>query len=122
MDAVLRRKSSFVVTPKGDSSSPDTLFGTFRIHLFFILVFAGSIVASFVLGHSHPAMLTWAALALLITAAPIFGWRYTVRAEKKKRRAGPPPASGPPAHAQRAEPRWDGNEQTMQIALGGRKP
>ncbi|NEE60448.1 glycosyl transferase, partial [Streptomyces sp. SID8455] len=33
MDAALRRKSSFVVTPKGDSSSPDTLFGTFRIHL-----------------------------------------------------------------------------------------
>ncbi|WLQ48486.1 glycosyltransferase [Streptomyces poriferorum] len=122
MDAVLRRKSSFVVTPKGDSSSPDTLFGTFRIHLFFILVFAGSIAASFVLGHSHPAMLTWAALALLITAAPIFGWRYTTRAEKKKRRAGPPPASGPPAHAQQEKPHWAGNEQTMQIALGGRKP
>jgi hypothetical protein len=33
LDAALRRKSSFVVTPKGDSSSPDTLFGTFRIHL-----------------------------------------------------------------------------------------
>ena len=27
MDAVLRRKSKFVVTPKGDSASPDTLFG-----------------------------------------------------------------------------------------------
>ncbi|WP_371629297.1 glycosyltransferase [Streptomyces sp. NBC_00341] len=124
MDAVLRRKSSFVVTPKGDSSSPDTLFGTFRIHLFFILVFAGSIVASFVLGHSHPAMLTWAALALLITAAPVFGWRYTVRAEKKKRRAGPPPG-GPTAGRQgagRENTGWAGNEQTMQIALGGRKP
>ena len=36
IDAVLRRKSKFVVTPKGDSASPDTLFGTFRIHLFFI--------------------------------------------------------------------------------------
>lgn len=121
MDAVLRRKSSFVVTPKGDSSSPDTLFGTFRIHLFFILVFAGSIVASFALGHSHPAMLTWAALALLITAAPIFGWRYTMRAEKKKRRAGPPPPSGPPAHGRQEKPHWAGDEQTMQIALGGRK-
>ena len=32
-----------MVTPKGDSSSPDTLFGTFRIHLFFILVFGGSL-------------------------------------------------------------------------------
>ena len=42
---MLRRKSKFVVTPKGDSASPDTLFGTFRIHLFFILVFGGSIAA-----------------------------------------------------------------------------
>jgi hypothetical protein len=118
MDAVLRRKSSFVVTPKGDSSSPDTLFGTFRIHLFFILVFGGSIAASFVLGHSHPAMLTWACLALLITAAPIVGWRYTVRAERRKRRGGPPaPAPGP---APQPEPTWAGNEDTMQIALGGR--
>ncbi|MGW8884392.1 glycosyltransferase family 2 protein [Streptomyces sp. NPDC055749] len=109
MDAVLRRKSSFVVTPKGDSSSPDTLFGTFRIHLFFLLVFGGSIAASFFLGHSHPAMLTWACLALLITAAPIFGWRHTVRAEKKKRRAEPQERPGPAD-----------SEQTMQIALGGR--
>ncbi len=88
MDAVLRRKSSFVVTPKGDSSSPDTLFGTFRIHLFFIVVFGASMISSFFLGHSHPAMVTWATLALLITAAPIIGWRYTIRAERKKRRSG----------------------------------
>ncbi|WP_419995310.1 glycosyltransferase family 2 protein [Streptomyces boninensis] len=87
MDAVLRRKSKFVVTPKGDSSSPDTLFGTFRVHLFFILIFASSLFGSFYLGHDHPAMLTWAALALLITAAPIIGWRYTVRNDKKKRKA-----------------------------------
>ncbi|RPK74575.1 cellulose synthase catalytic subunit [Streptomyces sp. ADI95-17] len=86
LDAVLRRKSSFVVTPKGDSCSPDTLFGTFRIHLFFLLVFGGSIAASFVFGHGHPAMLTWAAMAMLITAAPVLGWRYTVRAEKRRRR------------------------------------
>ncbi len=51
-DAALRRKSKFVVTPKGDSSSPDTLFGTFRVHLFFILVFGGSLGASFYFGHS----------------------------------------------------------------------
>ncbi|WP_327118276.1 cellulose synthase catalytic subunit [Streptomyces sp. NBC_01341] len=118
MDAVLRRRSSFVVTPKGDSSSPDTLFGTFRIHLFFIVVFGGSIVASFVLGHSHPAMLTWACLALLITAAPIAGWRYTVRAERKRRRSEPPaPPAGP---APPGEPAAAEDEQTMRIALGGR--
>ncbi|MFB8218817.1 MULTISPECIES: glycosyltransferase family 2 protein [Streptomyces] len=127
MDAVLRRKSGFVVTPKGDSSSPDTLFGTFRIHLFFIFVFGASMIASFFLGHSHPAMVTWATLALLITAAPIIGWRYTIRAEKKKRRAGGGShRSGGPAPEPRPQPLpgAPGNDQTMQIAriaLGGRK-
>jgi cellulose synthase/poly-beta-1,6-N-acetylglucosamine synthase-like glycosyltransferase len=83
MDAVLRRKSRFVVTPKGDSSSPDTLFGTFRIHLFFLVVFGGSLASSFYFGHSHPAMTVWASLALAITAAPIIAWRWTVRQEKR---------------------------------------
>ncbi|MFI1783227.1 glycosyltransferase family 2 protein [Streptomyces rubiginosohelvolus] len=127
MDAVLRRKSSFVVTPKGDSSSPDTLFGTFRIHLFFIVVFGASMISSFFLGHSHPAMVAWATLALLITAAPIIGWRYTIRAEKKKRRSGGGShRSGGPAPEPRPQPLpgAPGNDQTMQIAqiaLGGRK-
>ncbi|MET9292899.1 cellulose synthase catalytic subunit [Streptomyces sp. NPDC003077] len=95
-DAALRRKSKFVVTPKGDSSSPDTLFGTFRVHLFFILVFGGSLAASFVLGHSHPAMITWASLALLITASPIAAWRWTLREEKRRRDGGGPGADGGP--------------------------
>ncbi|GAA3371840.1 cellulose synthase catalytic subunit [Streptomyces sannanensis] len=138
MDAVLRRKSKFVVTPKGDSSSPDTLFGTFRIHLFFILVFGGSLIASFFNGHDHPAMITWASLALLITAAPIIGWRYTVRAEKKKRREQPERQDVPPPsqaadpvphtphapyapHAPQHKPSWAATDQTMQTALGGRE-
>lgn len=79
MDAVLRRKSTFVVTPKGNSASPDTLFGTFRIHLFFLAVFGGSLLASFWLGHTHVAMRTWAALALAITVAPIAAWWWTER-------------------------------------------
>ncbi len=145
-DTLLRRKSKFVVTPKGDSASPDTLFGTFRVHLFFILIFGGSFVGSLYLGHDHPAMLTWAALALLITAAPIIGWRFTVRAEKKKRKHSKkhrhgsgqkPPAAetgGPgggaattaelpvaPAPAQGPRGRAGSPDETMQIALGGRK-
>ncbi|MFD7817920.1 glycosyltransferase family 2 protein [Streptomyces sp. NPDC059785] len=148
MDAVLRRKSKFVVTPKGDSASPDTLFGTFRIHLFFILVFAGSIAASFVYGHSHPAMLTWASFALLITASPIFAWRWTLRQTKKRAAAeprdaeprdavpvgvpGPAPHAPHAPHAPQPKPSWAaaqgghasrpaGSEQTVQIALGGRE-
>ncbi|MGW3203208.1 glycosyltransferase family 2 protein [Streptomyces sp. NPDC001135] len=142
MDAVLRRKSKFVVTPKGESASPDTLFGTFRIHWFFILVFAGSLAAGFAFGHSHPAMITWACFALLITASPVFAWQYTLRREKRQPK---PAAAGPVAEPQDAVPaphaahaphvpqqrpswataghgdrnRTGENEQTMQIALGG---
>ncbi|MGW3627578.1 glycosyltransferase family 2 protein [Streptomyces sp. NPDC000880] len=134
MDAVLRRKSSFVVTPKGDSSSPDTLFGTFRVHLFFILVFGGSLGSSFYFGHDHPAMITWATLALLITAAPIVAWRRGIHAEKKKRDkregskresgkrkdGGQPPAGHPQAHVPQQR-QGSAAEQPMQIALGGHK-
>ncbi|MFJ5030939.1 glycosyltransferase family 2 protein [Streptomyces sp. NPDC088560] len=138
MDAVLRRKSTFVVTPKGESASPDTLLGTFRVHWFFILVFGGSLAAGFVFGHSHPAMIVWAALALLITASPILVWRYTLRRERREPApvaagAGPRdavPAAPHPAPVPQQRPSWasggppagpaaETNEQTMQIALGG---
>ncbi|KOV59362.1 glycosyltransferase family 2 protein [Streptomyces sp. MMG1121] len=123
MDAVLRRKSKFVVTPKGESASPDTLFGTFRIHWFFILVFAGSLGAGFALGHSQPAMIVWAALALLITASPIFAWRYTLRQERRRPVAAAEPQDAVPAGYTARRPAWAGpaedHEQTMQIALGG---
>jgi len=78
LDAVLRRKSRFVVTPKGDSASPDRLFSTFRTHLFWLLVFGGSLAASFFNHHTHVAMRTWATLALVITAAPIAVWALSL--------------------------------------------
>ncbi|RZE05061.1 glycosyl transferase, partial [Streptomyces albidoflavus] len=130
MDSVLRRKSKFVVTPKGDSSSPDTLFGTFRIHLFFIFVFAASVVVSFFFGNNHPAMIVWATLALMITAAPIVVWRLSMRQERRGRAAhaagrplpaAPPGPDGRPPEQGQPQPGWAANDQTMQIALGGRK-
>ncbi len=156
IDSVLRRKSKFVVTPKGDSASPDTWFGTFRYHWYFIAIFAGSIAAGFVFGHSHPAMVIWATFALLITAAPMFAWRHGMRQARKKpgahaagqHRADATPADGvrmPQQHAPhqpQPRPQWagsprragrnrgrrgprrawgghPGDDQTMQIALGG---
>lgn len=132
IDSVLRRKSKFVVTPKGDSASPDTLFGTFRYHWYFIVIFGGSIAAGFVYGHSHPAMIIWATFALLITASPMFAWRHELRKAKKQ----PPVAAAEPAprvppqqapygrHTPQHRPDWaapadGGDDQTMQIALGG---
>ncbi|MEU4685629.1 glycosyltransferase family 2 protein [Streptomyces xinghaiensis] len=73
VDAVLRRKSSFVVTPKGDSASPDRL-ATFRIHLFWAAVFGGSVVAALFLGHLHAAITAWALLALALCLAPVLVW------------------------------------------------
>ncbi|MFF7825965.1 MULTISPECIES: glycosyltransferase family 2 protein [Streptomyces] len=150
IDSVLRRKSKFVVTPKGDSASPDTWFGTFRYHWYFIVIFGASIAAGLVLGHSHPAMIIWATFALLITASPMFAWRHELRKAKKQ----PPVVAAEPeprvpsqqpapeqaygaqaygahaphaphaAHAPQQKPSWaassdGGNDQTMQIALGG---
>jgi cellulose synthase/poly-beta-1,6-N-acetylglucosamine synthase-like glycosyltransferase len=110
-DAVLRRGSRFVVTPKGESASPDTLFGTFRVHWFFVLVFGGSIAAGAALGHAQPAMLVWASLALLISAAPILAWRWTLRRQRTKPAA--PPAAPEPWDA--VPPRY---EPTTRVALG----
>ncbi|MFF9396268.1 glycosyltransferase family 2 protein [Streptomyces griseoluteus] len=119
LDAVLRRRSGFVVTPKGDSASPDTLFGTFRIHWFFVAVFAGSLTAGFALGHAHPAMITWAVFALLITASPILVWGWSLRGERVPGAAAEPapePLPSPRVPAQRTA---RDSEQTLRIAVGG---
>ena len=41
------------------------------------------------------AMITWAIFAMLITATPIFAWRYMLRQEKKKPAATVPAQTGP---------------------------
>ncbi|MFG3097100.1 glycosyltransferase family 2 protein [Streptomyces sp. NPDC048202] len=119
LDAVLRRESGFVVTPKGDSASPDTLFGTFRIHWFFIAVFAGSLTAGFALGHAHPAMITWAVFALLITASPILVWGWSLRGERAPGAAHEPVPEQPPVPRVPVQRTARDSEQTLRIAVGG---
>ncbi|MER5355909.1 glycosyltransferase family 2 protein [Kitasatospora sp. NPDC002551] len=70
LQALLRIRSRFVVTPKGASTSPDRP-ATFRLHLFWALVFGGAVAASFRTGHDHVAMRTWACLALLLSLLPM---------------------------------------------------
>ncbi|QBJ90693.1 glycosyltransferase [Streptomyces seoulensis] len=119
LDAVLRRRSGFVVTPKGDSASPDTLFGTFRIHWFFIAVFAGSLTAGFTLDHAHPAMVTWAVFALLITASPILVWGWSLRGERVPDTAAAPAPEPPPVPRVPAQRTARDSEQTLRIGVGG---
>ncbi|MEU3960779.1 glycosyltransferase family 2 protein [Streptomyces buecherae] len=86
-DAVLRRKSRFVVTPKGDSSSPDRL-ATFRVHLLWALVFGGSLLAAPFLGHTHMAMCIWAFLAVLLCLATPALWYGGLLRERHAERPG----------------------------------
>ncbi len=83
--AVLRTRGRFVVTPKGGEASPDRVL-TFRIHLYWAAILIASLAASVYFGHTHAAMRTWAALALVIALAPISLWAWTtVRARRLQR-------------------------------------
>ena len=89
--ALLRRRTTFVVTPKGGSASPDRP-ATFATHLGWAAVFCGSLLASVLLGHGHVAMRTWAALALLIAVTPPLLWLTSDAARRRgtgSRPAGP---------------------------------
>ncbi|NGO15191.1 glycosyltransferase [Streptomyces sp. HC44] len=84
-EAVVRRPSRFVITPKGDDASPDQLL-TFRIHLSWAAVLAVSLIASFVLGNTHAAMRTWAVLALAISLSPVVVWTAGLIQERRATR------------------------------------
>ncbi|MES5817097.1 cellulose synthase catalytic subunit [Streptomyces sp. RG80] len=85
-EALVRRPSRFVVTPKGCDASPDRLL-TFRIHLFWAALLAASLVASVVLDHTHVAMRTWAVLAMAISLAPVAVWLATRLRERQAHRS-----------------------------------
>ncbi|WP_237703024.1 MULTISPECIES: glycosyltransferase family 2 protein [Protofrankia] len=71
--ALLRRPLGFVVTPKGQSASPDRLL-TFRKHIFWATISGLSVAAAVGFGHVYPANMVWAALSLIICLLPIFMW------------------------------------------------
>jgi Zn-dependent protease with chaperone function len=47
------------------------------------VVLASSLIASFVLGHSHVAMRTWTVLAMAISLAPVGVWAFTRYRERR---------------------------------------
>ncbi|MBK3574714.1 glycosyltransferase [Streptomyces sp. MBT65] len=85
-EALIRRPSRFVVTPKGGDASPDRVM-TFRIHLFWAILLATSLAASVILDHTHAAMRTWAVLAMVISLAPLGVWVGSLLKERRERHA-----------------------------------
>ncbi|GAB1692399.1 glycosyltransferase family 2 protein [Krasilnikovia sp. M28-CT-15] len=81
--ALLGRKAGFVVTPKGDSTSPDRPL-TFRHSLLWAAFFGALLAASPFLGHVDGAMWLWPSLNLAICLLPITIWR--VQATLARRR------------------------------------
>ncbi|WP_441245957.1 glycosyltransferase family 2 protein [Kitasatospora sp. McL0602] len=90
LQALVRRRSRFVVTPKGGSASADRI-GAFRIHLFWVLVFGGALGASYLTGNGHVAMRSWACIALFFSLLPML-----IRAVDavRRRRAAAGPTTG----------------------------
>ncbi|GAA2685524.1 glycosyltransferase family 2 protein [Actinoplanes palleronii] len=80
--ALLRRGAGFVVTPKGDSTSPDRL-ATFGPGLRWAAFYTALLVISPFVDHVDPAMYLWPALNLLICLTPVVLW-LTGRARSRK--------------------------------------
>ena len=72
---LLRRKTHFVVTPKGSSSSPDRLV-TFKSHLMWGGIIVAALGFSAIVGNSYPAVRIWAIPTLLICLVPVAMWLY----------------------------------------------
>jgi cellulose synthase/poly-beta-1,6-N-acetylglucosamine synthase-like glycosyltransferase len=91
---VLRRPATFVVTPKGTSSSNDGL-RTFRNHLGWLVVLSAAVTLSFIRGYASPAALLWPCTSLAVCLLPIALWRAAPRLTQQETLGG---ARRSPAH------------------------
>jgi cellulose synthase/poly-beta-1,6-N-acetylglucosamine synthase-like glycosyltransferase len=78
VSALLRRTTGFVVTPKGDSTSPDR-FATFASGLWWALLYTVLLAVSPFIDHVDPAMYAWPALNLAICLTPVTLWLISRR-------------------------------------------
>lgn len=67
--SILGKKSHFVVTTKGSSDNPDW-FKTFKIHFIWGVVISAVLVVGIHRGHTHPAILLWCIMQLLVCLVP----------------------------------------------------
>ncbi|WP_327342283.1 CATRA system-associated protein [Streptomyces europaeiscabiei] len=86
LDAVLRRHSEFVVTPKGDAASPDRLW-TFSLHLPWTLLYLVLVVYAFFPGRINPVGAFWSGIGLVLSAMPVVWWLAERRRRTVVRRA-----------------------------------
>ncbi|MEV6342817.1 glycosyltransferase family 2 protein [Actinoplanes sp. NPDC051851] len=73
LQTLLRRRAGFVVTPKGDSASPDRLL-TFASHLRWAFFHAALLTCAVATGRTDGFMWLWPALNLVLCLAPPVLW------------------------------------------------
>lgn len=81
---ILRRKSKFVVTAKGDTISPDT-WQTFRHHLLWAGLITTFLVYSILIGNTHPNVKIWCGLALATCLTPVIIWQASMWRHTKRK-------------------------------------
>jgi cellulose synthase/poly-beta-1,6-N-acetylglucosamine synthase-like glycosyltransferase len=96
ISTVLRRPARFIVTAKGDCSSPDRLL-TFRRHLQWGVAIGGSLVAAPLLHHASLATCFWPLVAFAVCLAPVALWRTGLYRARKAVASTRPEASAPAA-------------------------
>jgi nicotinamide riboside transporter PnuC len=100
LSSLLRRQTGFVVTPKGDSASPDRLL-TFGPGLRWAAFYLVLLICAPIGGHVDGAMWLWPGLNLVICLMPPAIWAGQ---EYQRRRAAPPASGGTPQKKSAAEP------------------
>jgi cellulose synthase/poly-beta-1,6-N-acetylglucosamine synthase-like glycosyltransferase len=76
VSTVLRNQAKFVVTPKGDATSPDSL-RTFSKHFLWATVIGSFFIISLITGNSFPGVKIWSILTLAVCLSPVAIWIVT---------------------------------------------
>jgi cellulose synthase/poly-beta-1,6-N-acetylglucosamine synthase-like glycosyltransferase len=79
------RKASFVVTPKGDSQSPDGV-RTFARHLRWAALFAAGLAASLWIDHPQSSLRLWSIALILVCLTPALIWSAHSYAHRRRTR------------------------------------
>jgi hypothetical protein len=85
LGTVTGRKASFVVTPKGDSQSPDGL-RTFRRHLRWGGLFAAGLATSLWIDHPQSSLRLWSITLILVCLTPALIWSAQSYAHRRRTR------------------------------------
>jgi cellulose synthase/poly-beta-1,6-N-acetylglucosamine synthase-like glycosyltransferase len=79
---MLRRRTGFVITPKGDNASADRLL-TFRKNTQWAIFYLVILIFGVLFGHIRSTMWGWSILRLLLCIAPILIWFFSPSRRRK---------------------------------------